>query len=116
MALIFLHLRPLLSSLVPVGDELVHPRGRAKALVFDLVSCAEAPLHTWFVVAPTFWSLCVEREVLACHCGEAEVLIFDLAVVAKALVQFEPSSKVLVFNLDASPEATVQFEQATEVE
>ena len=47
---------------------------------------------------------------------EAEVLIFDLAVVAKALAQFEHSSGVLVFNLDASPEATVQFEQATEVD
>ena len=44
------------------------------------------------------------------------MLIFDLAVVAKALAQFENSSEVLVFNLDASPEATVQFEQATEVE
>ena len=47
---------------------------------------------------------------------EAEVLIFDLAVVATALVQFEHSSGVLVFDLDASPEATEQFEQATEVD
>ena len=46
MALIFLLLPPLLSSLVPVGDELARPRERAEALVFDLVSCAEAPLHT----------------------------------------------------------------------
>jgi len=44
------------------------------------------------------------------------VLIFDLAVVAKALIQFEHPSEVLVFNLDASPEATEQFEQATKVE
>ena len=44
------------------------------------------------------------------------MLIFDLAVVAKALIQFEHPSEVLVFNLDASPEATEQFEQATEVE
>ena len=56
MALIFLLLPPLLSSLVPVGDELARPRERAEALVFDLVSYAEAPLHTWFVVASAFWS------------------------------------------------------------
>ena len=46
MALIFLLFPPLLSSLVPDGDELARPRGRAKALVFDLVSFAEALLHT----------------------------------------------------------------------
>jgi hypothetical protein len=40
--------------------------------------------------------------------------MFDLVVVAKALVQFEHSSEVLVFDLDASLEATMQFEQATE--
>ena len=51
-----------------------------------------------------------------CRCGEAKVLVFDLAVVAKALAQFKHSSGVLVFNLDASLEATVQFEQATEVD
>ena len=50
------------------------------------------------------------------HCEEAEVLIFDLTVVAKALVQLERSSEVLVFDLDASPEVTVQFEQATKVD
>jgi hypothetical protein len=44
------------------------------------------------------------------------VLVCDLAVVAKALAQFEHSSEVLVFNLDASLETTVQFEKATEVE
>jgi hypothetical protein len=44
------------------------------------------------------------------------VLVFDLAVVSKALAQFEHSSEVLVFNLDASPETTMQFEKATEVE
>ena len=43
------------------------------------------------------------------------MLIFDLAVVAKALAQFEHSSEVLVFDLDASLEATMQFEQATKV-
>ena len=46
MVLIFLLLPPLLSSLVPIGDELAHPRGRAEALVFNLVSYAEALLHT----------------------------------------------------------------------
>ena len=44
------------------------------------------------------------------------MFIFDLAVVAKAVAQFEHSSDVLVFDLDASLEATVQFEQATEVD
>ena len=43
------------------------------------------------------------------------MLVFDLAVVVKALAQFERSSEVLVFNLVASPKATVQFEQAMEV-
>ena len=51
-----------------------------------------------------------------CCYGEAVVLVFDIAVVAKALAQFEHSSEVLVFNLNASLEATVQFEQATEVD
>jgi hypothetical protein len=49
------------------------------------VSFAEAPLLACFSVARAFWALDVDREVLAHHCGEAEVLIFDLAVVAKAL-------------------------------
>ena len=44
------------------------------------------------------------------------MLVFDLAVVAKTLVQFEHPSEVLVFNLDASLEAIEQFEQAMEVE
>ena len=44
------------------------------------------------------------------------MLVFDLAVVAKALVQFEHPSEVLVFNCDASLEAIEQFEHATEVE
>ena len=43
------------------------------------------------------------------------MLVFDLVVVVKALVQFEHSSRVLVFDLDASSEATEKFEQATEV-
>ena len=113
MVLIFLLLPPLLSSLDPIGDELARPRRKTEALVFDLVSYVEALLLGCFGVAPAFWSLAVNREVLACRYGEAKVLIFDLAVVAKALAQFEHSSEVLVFNLDASPEAMVQFEQAT---
>jgi hypothetical protein len=44
------------------------------------------------------------------------VLVFDLADVAKALAQFEHSSKVVGFDFVASPEATGKFEQATEVE
>jgi hypothetical protein len=46
MALIFLLLPLVLSSLVRVEDELAHLRGEVEALVFDLVSCAEALLHT----------------------------------------------------------------------
>ena len=44
MALIFLLLPLLPSSLTIVGDELVRRRGKAEVLVFDLVSCAEALL------------------------------------------------------------------------
>jgi len=46
MALIFLLLPSLLSSLVAAGNELVCRRGRVEVLVFDLVSYAEALLHT----------------------------------------------------------------------
>ena len=42
----FLFLPLLLSSLVPIADELAHPCGRAEALVLELVSYTEAPLHT----------------------------------------------------------------------
>jgi uncharacterized membrane protein len=49
------------------------------------------------------------------HNGEAEVLVSDLADVAKALVHLRPSWCVLVFDLVVSPEATEQFEQATQV-
>ena len=64
-------------------------------------------------------SLCllgVGEDSSAHRRGRANVLVFDLADVAKALAQFEHSSEALVFNLDASPEATKQFEQATEVD
>jgi hypothetical protein len=40
--------------------------------------------------------------------------VFDLAVVAKGLVQFEHLSEVLDFDFCASPEFIVQFLQATE--
>ena len=116
MVLIFLLVPPLLYSLVPVGDELARLRERVEALVLDLVSCAEAPLLARIGVVLAFWSLAIDREVLACHYEEAKVLVFDLVVVAKALAQFEHSSEVLVFDLDASLEATIQFEQATEVD
>ena len=86
------------------------------ALVFSLLSYAEASLLACFCVVPTVWSLAVDRKVLVHRSGEAEVLIFDLAVVAKALAQFEHSSEVLVFNIDASIETTAQFKQAMEVE
>ena len=58
----------------------------------------------------------VVRDALAYRSEEAKVLVFDLANVAKALVQFKHLSEVLVFILDASPVATEQFEQATKVE
>ena len=116
MALIFLLLPPLLSSLVNAEYESERPRGKAEALVFDLVRLAEASASTLLLWPPSLCLLGVDRGALARRCEEAEVLIFDLVDVAKALVQFEHSSEALVFNLDASPEATVQFEQATEVE
>ena len=46
MALVFLLLHLLFSSLDGIGDELARPRGKAEALVLYLVSCAEALLHT----------------------------------------------------------------------
>ena len=54
MALIFLLLPPLFSSLVHVEDDLARLHRDARALVFDLVPRAEALLHTCFVVAPPF--------------------------------------------------------------
>jgi DNA primase len=83
-------------------------------LVFDLVSLAEACALTFFLWPPLLCRPATAGEVLARRRGKAEVLVFDLAVVAKALVQFEHSLEVLVFDLDASPKAIVQFEKATE--
>jgi hypothetical protein len=42
MVLISLLLPPLSSSLAGIGDELARPRRKAEALVFGLLSCAEA--------------------------------------------------------------------------
>ena len=116
MALIFLLLSLLLSSLVDVEYVSVHPRGKAEALVFDLMCLATALVSALLLWPLSLCLLGVDRGALAHCCEEAEVLVFDLVDVAKALVQFEHSSEALVFNLDASPEATEQFEQATEVD
>jgi hypothetical protein len=61
--------------------------------------------------------LVVDGDALA-HLREgAEVLMFNLADVVKALAQFEHSSEVVAFDFVGSQqEATEQFEQATEVE
>ena len=61
----------------------------------------------FLLLPPLLSSLVVAREVLACHHEIAEVLVFDLVVVAKALSQFEHSSEVLVFALGASLESIV---------
>jgi hypothetical protein len=44
---------------------------------------------------PPLSSLDVVRGVLACGCGEAEVLVFDLVPFAEAQAQFEHSSEVI---------------------
>ena len=85
-------------------------------LLSSLLWLAEAPTLIFLLLHATLCLLPVDREALARRCGEAEVLVFDLVAVAKALVHFEHSSEVLVFDLDASLEAAVQFEQATEVD
>ena len=78
MALIFLLLPPLLSSLVDVLYEFVHPHGIVEVLVFDLGHLAEAILE-----ALSLWplSLCLLRvgeDASARRRGRAEVLVFDL--------------------------------------
>ena len=95
--------------------ESARPRGKAEALVFVFGCLAKASLSASLLWPPSLCLLGVDRDALARHSGEAEVLVFDLADVAKALVQFEHSSEVLVFIHDASPDATEQFEQAMEV-
>ena len=64
-------------------------------LVFDLVSLAEARALTFFLWPLLLCCLVVARDILACRHGKAEVLVFDLAAVAKALAQFEHSSEVV---------------------
>ena len=65
MALVFLLLHLLFSSLDGIGDELARPRGKAEALVLYLVSCAEATAFIFLLMPPLFWSLAIAREVLA---------------------------------------------------
>jgi hypothetical protein len=64
---------------------------------------------------PLLFSLAPVEDELARHSGEAEVLVFDLVDVAKALAHLPPSWCMLVFDLAASPKATEQFEQTIEV-
>ena len=69
------------------------------------------------MLLPPFLPSLVDVEYeSARHSGETEVLVFDLADVAKALAQFEHSLEALILILDASLEAIEQFEQATKVE
>ena len=89
MALIFLLLPPLLSSLVDDEYESACPRRKAEALVFDLVRLAEASASALLLWPPSWCLLGLDRGALPCRCGEAEVLIFDLVDVVKALAQFE---------------------------
>ena len=68
------------------------------------------------MLLPPLLSSLVDVEYGSTCCSrEADVLIFDLADVTKALAQFEHSSEALILILGASLEATEQFEQATEV-
>jgi hypothetical protein len=76
----------------------------------------EASVLIFFLLPPLLFSLASIEDELARRSGEAEVLVPNLADVAKALAHLRPSWCVLVFDLDASPEATEQFEQATEVD
>ena len=70
-----------------------------------------------FLLLPLLLSSLVDVEYESTRRnGETEVLVFDVADVAKALAQFEHSLKTLILILDASPEAIEQFEQATKVE
>ena len=108
-------LPPLLSSLVDVEYESVFLHRETGLLVFDLARLAEALVLVLLLWSPSLCLLEVDREALARHSEEIEVLIFNLADVVKVLAQFEHSSEVLVFILDASLEAIEQFEQATEV-
>jgi hypothetical protein len=104
MALIFLLLPPLLSSLVDAEYKLARPRRKAEVLVFDLVWLADAPVLIFLLLPPLLFSLAPIEDELACHSGEAEVLISYLADVARALAHLRPSWCMLAFDLAASPE------------
>ena len=80
---------PLLSSLVDAEYESACPRRKVEALVFDLVRLAEASASALLLWPPSWCLLGLDRGALPCRCGEAEVLIFDLVDVVKALAQFE---------------------------
>jgi hypothetical protein len=67
------------------------------------------------LLPPLLFFLALVVDEVARHCREAEVLVFDLVDVMKALAHLWSSWCVLVFDLAASPEATEQFEQATKV-
>ena len=99
-------LPPLLSSLVDIEYESVFLSEEAEFLVFDLARLVEASVLVLLLWPLSLCLLEVDREVLARHSGETKVRVFDLADVAKALMQFEHSLEVLIFILDASLEAT----------
>jgi len=82
MALIFLLLSPLLSSLVDVEYESAHPHGIAEVLVFDLGHLAEALLEVLLLCPLSLCLLGVGEDASACWRRRAEVLVFDLADVA----------------------------------
>ena len=70
-----------------------------------------------FLLLPPLLSSLVDVEYeSARRSGGTEVLIFYLVDLAKALAQFQYSSRALMLTLEASLEATEQFEQAMEVE
>jgi hypothetical protein len=80
MALIFLLLPPLLSSLVDTEYESVRPCRKAEALVSDLVHLAKASEFALQLWPPSLCLLGVNREAPARYCEEAEVLVFDFVV------------------------------------
>ena len=84
--LTFCLLPSLLSSLVDVEYESMCSREKVEVLVFDLVRLAEALVSALLLQPPSLCLLEVDRDSLAHRSGEAEVLVFDLAVVAKPLV------------------------------
>jgi hypothetical protein len=88
-------LHPLLSSLVLCEDEPTRHSGGDLILSHAIEDCR----LPW---PPSLYLLAVVGVYLVCRARGYAVLIFDLADLAKALVQFEWSS-------DASQEATAQL-------